>query len=82
MDKRKNIPDVSREIPIYPGLVYRLPPKPVELSMSEVPRSLLDFNSEINMDFEENSPFQEDVIQKCIKGQISHTFKNHKNWIV
>ena len=30
--------------------------------MPEVPRSLLGIDPEINMDFEENSPFQEGVI--------------------
>ena len=32
--------------------------------MPKVPRSLLDFDPEINMDFEENSPFQEGVISE------------------
>ena len=32
--------------------------------MQEVPRSLSNIDQEINMDFEENSPFQEGVISE------------------
>ena len=32
--------------------------------MPELPRSLLDIDSEISMNFEKNSPFQEGVISK------------------
>ena len=38
------------------------PLKPVKLPMPEVPRCLSNFNPEINMDFEENSLFQEGVV--------------------
>ena len=62
MVKRKALQDVSREIPIYTDPTYRPPPKPVKLPIPKVPRSLLDFDSENNTHFEENSPFQEGVI--------------------
>ena len=42
---------VSREIPMYPDPTYRPPPKTVELPIPEDPRSLLDFDPDINMDF-------------------------------
>ena len=32
MGKRKNIQDISREIPMYPNPIYRPPPKPNEMS--------------------------------------------------
>ena len=51
MVKSKTIQDVSRKIPTYPDLVYRPLPKPVKLPISEVPRSISDFDPEINMDF-------------------------------
>ena len=60
--KRKSIQDTSREIPIYPDPVQRPPPKPVKLPMPKLPRSLSDFDAEINLDFKENSLFQEGVI--------------------
>ena len=57
------IPDV----PFHPGPTYRPPPKPIR---SNVPRSQESSqsspssestSSDINLDFEENSPFQEGV---------------------
>ena len=62
--KDKTIPDVSREIPIYQDPTYGPPPKPLELPIPKLPRSLLDFGPEINVDFKENSPFQEGVISE------------------
>ena len=64
MVKRKTIQDVSKEIPIYPDPTYRSSPKPVKLPIPEVPRSLLDIDPEINMDFEEILPFEEVVISE------------------
>ena len=49
---------------MYLDLIYEPPPKPVRLPIPEVPRSLLDFDPEINKDIEENSPFLEDVISE------------------
>ena len=62
MVERKTIQDVSREIPIYPDLVYRPCPKPVKNLYLKIPRSLSDTDPELKTDFEENSPFQEGVI--------------------
>ena len=55
---------MSKEFPIYPHPVYRPPPKPVKTSIPEIPRSLLDIDPELNMDFEENSPLQEGLISE------------------
>ena len=61
------IPDV----PFHPGPTYRPPPKPIR---SNVPRSQEssqsspsseNIGSDINLDFEENSPFQEGVISEA-----------------
>ena len=66
---RHSIPDV----PFYPGPTYRTPTKPIRSQMpgshegsqssdsSESPNS----NTDINVDFEENSPFQEGVISEA-----------------
>ena len=57
------IPDV----PFHPGLTYRPPPKPIR---SNVPRSQKNsqsspstenISSDINLDIEENSPFQKGI---------------------
>ena len=64
MVKRKTIQDISREIPRYPDPIYRPPPKPTEIPIQSVPRNLSDLEPEINMDFEENPPFEEGVISE------------------
>ena len=59
---RPLIPDV----PFHPGLTYRPPPKPIR---SNVPRSQESSqsspSSDSNLDFEENSPFQEGFISEA-----------------
>ena len=64
MIDRKITQDVSKEIPIYPDPVYIPPPIPVNIYIPKIPGSLLDIDPELNMDFEENSPFQEGVISE------------------
>ena len=49
---------------MYPDPIYRPLPKPVEIPISEVPINISDLDLEINMDFNESSPFQEDVISE------------------
>ena len=61
---RPLIPDV----PFHPGLTYRPPPKPIRPNMprsqesSQSSSSVENINPDINLDFKENSPFQEGVI--------------------
>ena len=56
---RPLIPDV----PFHPGPTYRLPPKPIRSNMPRSQESLLgspnveNINSDINLDFKENSPY-------------------------
>ena len=38
---------------MYPDPIYRPLPKPAEIPIPEVPRSLFNFDPEINKDFEE-----------------------------
>ena len=63
------IPDV----PFYPGPTYRPPPKVIRIHMpgshenlcsSDSSRST-NINTDINLGFEENSPFQEGVISEA-----------------
>ena len=74
------IPDV----PFHPGPVYRPPPKPIRHDMSnqqgsQSSSSLEDINPNINLDFEENSPFQ-GVISKTFQRPDKSFFRNLKNW--
>ena len=64
MIDRKTIQDVSKEIPIYLDPGYRPPPKPVRTPIPKIPGILSDIDPELNTNFEENSPFQEDVISE------------------
>ena len=56
------------EVPFHPGPMYRPPPKPIGSNMprgqesSQSSHSPENTNSDINLDLEENSPFQEGVI--------------------
>ena len=80
---RPLIPDV----PIDPGPTYRPPPKPIRLNMprgqdqkiSKSSPSVENINPVINLDFKENSPFQEDIILKLSKDQTNHFFKTQRN---
>ena len=64
LNRKKNIQDISRKIPVYPDPIYRSPPKPTDIPIQEVPRNLLDLDPEINTDFKENSPLQDGVISE------------------
>ena len=63
------IPDA----PFNPGLTYRPPPKPIRNNVprsqeiSQSSSSVGNMNPDINLDFEENSPFQEGIISKMIQ---------------
>ena len=66
---RPFIPDV----PFHPGPTYRLPPKPISSNIPRSQESLqssdssesINTNTDITLDFEENSPFQESVISEA-----------------
>ena len=67
------IPDV----PFHPGPVYRPLPKPIRHDMSnqqgsQSSSSIEDINPNINLDFKENSPFQESIMSKHFRDQTSH----------
>ena len=63
---RPLIPDV----PFNPGPTFRPPPKPIRSNMPRSQESLPsveNINPDINLDFVENSPFQEGVISETIQ---------------
>ena len=84
--RRKAIQDIRREIPACADPIYRPPSKPTETPTQVIPKKILDsdidsLEQDINMDFEENSPYQ-DVISENTKGQINHISRNHQNFKV
>ena len=77
---RPLIPDV----PFHPGPTYRPPPKPFR---SNIPRSqessqsspsIENINPDINLDFEENSPFQEGIIGEAYQRPDKSFFQEPK----
>ena len=79
---------LTPDVPFYPGLTYRPPPKPIrsempgshEGSQSSNSSGSTNINTDINLDFKENSPFQEDVMsEEAYQSPISHSFRNLKN---
>ena len=64
MINREPIQNTRREIPPYPDPIYRPPTKPAEIPLQETLRKLTDLDTDINVDFEENSPYQEGVISE------------------
>ena len=63
---RPLVPDV----PFHPGPPYRLPPKPIGSNMPRSQESSQssprteNINPDINLDFKENSPYQEGIISE------------------
>ena len=78
---RPLIPDVS----FHPGPTYRPLPNLLDhtcqrvMKVHRVCMSVENINPDINLDFEENSPFQEAIISKLSKDQSNHYFRNQKN---
>ena len=72
---------LNPDVPFHPGPTYRLPPKPIRSDMSRGQQSLQsspsseNVNSEIHLDFEENSPFQEGVISEACHRQDKSFFQ-------
>ena len=67
--KMTNNYPLFQDVPFHPNLVYRPPPKPIRHNMSNQQGSkcspgIEDINPNINLDFKENSPFQEGVMSK------------------
>ena len=74
---------LTTDVPFYPCPTYRPLPKPIrcpmegshEGSQSSNSAESTDIDSEINIDFEENSPLWEGFIQKPIRDPINLSFK-------
>ena len=67
---------------MYADPIYRPPPKPTEISIQKVPRTLSDLDMDISMDFKGNPPYQKGVISETYQRPDKSYSKNHKNWIV
>ena len=71
-------------IPFHPGPTYRPLPKPIRSNMprsqesSQSSSSLENINADINLDFGENSPFQEGVISETFQRLDKSFFQEPK----
>ena len=69
-------------VPFHPGPVYRPPSKPIRHDTStqgsKNSPGIEDINSNINFDFEENSPFQEGVISETFQRPNKSFFQEPK----
>ena len=80
---RPLIPDVS----FHPGPIYRLPPKSIRSNMprgqesSQSSPSVENINPDINLHFEENSPFQEGIISETFQRPDKSFFQEPKEYI-
>ena len=63
-----------KDIPFSPDPTYRPPPKLIKIPMSEGPDNI-DISPETNIDFKENSPFQEGVISEAYQRPIKSLFQ-------
>ena len=67
-----------KDIPFYPDPTYKSLPKPTRIPTLESPENI-DISPEIDINFEENSPFQEGIISETYQSNFS---KNLDNWRV
>ena len=56
------IQSINREIPFYPDPIYRPPPWPPENLWLLITESKADTSPRKDLEFEENSPYQEGII--------------------
>ena len=75
-----------QDFPFHPSLTYRLPPKPIRSNVlrsqdsSQSSSTVENINPDINLDFEENSPFQ-GVISKTFQRPDKSFFQDPKELI-
>ena len=64
---RGTIQDKNRDLPFNPDLIYRPPPRPPENLQPHSPESKPDIRPKIDVEFEENSLYQEVILSEFYK---------------
>ena len=72
------IQNINREIPFYPDPIYRPPPKPPENLPSPRIESKTDVSSRIELEFEENLPYEEGLISETYQRPDESYFQGPK----
>ena len=57
--------DKNRELPFCPDPIYRPPPRPPKTLQPQNSESKADTSPKIDIEFKENSPYQEGIISKA-----------------
>ena len=84
MEGRAHNKPVIPDVPFHPDLTYRLPPKPIRSNMprsqesSQSSPSVENINPDVNLDFEENFPFQEGIISETLQRPDKSFFQEPK----
>ena len=71
-------------VPFHPGPIYKPYPKPIRSNVprnqesSQSPSNIDNINQDINLDFKENSPFQEGVISETFQRLYKTFFQDPK----
>ena len=68
------------DAPFHPGPILRHPIKPIKQNMThdQSSQNVQDINPNINFDFEENSPFQEDIMLEMFQRPDKSFFQEPK----
>ena len=72
------VQDKNRELPFYPDPIYRPPPRPPENLQPQNSGSKADTSPRIDMEFEENSPYQEGIVSKAYQRPDKSYFQELK----
>ena len=72
------IQDTNRELPFYPDLIYRPPPRLPENLWPHSPESKPDTRPKISVEFQENSPYEEGIISKAYQRPDKSYFQELK----
>ena len=75
---RGTVQDKNRELPFYPDLIYRAPPRSPENLPPQNSESKADTSPKIDIEFEENSPYQEGIISKAYQRPDKSYFQEPK----
>ena len=75
---RGTVQDKNRELPLYPDLIYRPPPRLLENLPSQNSESKADTSPKIDIEFKENSPYQEGIISKTYQRPDKSYFQEPK----
>ena len=74
------IQNKNGELPFYPDPIYRLPPRPPENLWPQSSASKPDTRPKIDVEFEENSPYQEGIKSEAYQRPDKSYFQETKEW--